>query len=746
MKRILIFSIILILSLLQVNGQNSFQIKGKDNSSPLVGAIATVKSLTDSHVKHIIADRTGTCVTNLKTPFILQVKHIGYSVLHDTIRNNEQTVYLIPSASTLDEVVITGQYQPQSAKNSVYKVRTIGADRIAAQSANSIQDVLSNELNIQFSRDNATGSSGISLQGLSGQYVKILLDGVPMSGRSGVSNEIDLGQIDVQSIQRIEIVEGPMSVNYGADALAGVINIITKKDIATKLDLNVSLSEETVGKEFGFVDEGIHSPSIKLGYKLTDHWYTQFNARIYRFGGWAGSSEGRQKDWYPKTQYFGGFLTRYTTNKFTVHYRLDYLDETLENLGALNNNNPLKDAFAIDEEYKAERWMHQVQSDWEIGKATLNSVFSYTDYERRTSQFSKNLVTDDETSTIDSEQDTVFYRSIFFRETLNNAISGEWGSMQVGFEGTKEIAGGSTLSTGDKQITDISLFISSEFIIGDLKVRPGVRVTYNSVFETTPTPSINFNYTLTKNTQLRWSYGRGFRTPSIRELYHEFIDANHNIIGSDALKPEYSHSLNIGVSHELKSLSIAVNASGFYNTIDNRITFFFPEAVNQPTTYINQLKYKTLGGNLRGSYKKNDLTIDAGFSYIGLYQRLSEGNEVPSFVFAPELNFRIQNEFKNAFGLKPSLFYKFTGANRNYQLDLDGEPQLNKINGFHFLDATVSKSFKQGISISLGSRNILDVTSVNSSLSGGAHSGGNAQRAISYGRSYFLRINYNLKQ
>ena len=55
-----------------------------------------------------------------------------------------------------------------------------------------------------------------------------------MAGRQGTSNEIDINQIDINSIERIEIVEGPMSVVYGADALAGVINIITKKAAAAE--------------------------------------------------------------------------------------------------------------------------------------------------------------------------------------------------------------------------------------------------------------------------------------------------------------------------------------------------------------------------------------------------------------------------------------------------------------------------------------------------------------------------------
>ena len=120
--------------------------------------------------------------------------------------------------SVLDEVVVTGQYQPQSVKRSVYQVRIISKERIQKQAATKLQDVLNTELNIRFNQDLATGGSNMSMMGLSGQNVKILLDGVPMVGRQGTSNEINVNQIDVNSIERIEIIEGPMSVVYGADA------------------------------------------------------------------------------------------------------------------------------------------------------------------------------------------------------------------------------------------------------------------------------------------------------------------------------------------------------------------------------------------------------------------------------------------------------------------------------------------------------------------------------------------------
>ena len=155
-------------------------------------------------------------------------------------------------------IVSTGQYRPQSVKNSVYQVRVISQEQIKKQAPAKLQDVLNSQLNIRFAQDRATGGSDINMLGLPGQNVKILIDGVPMVGRQGTSNEININQVEVNSIERIEIIEGPMSVIYGADALAGVINIITKKPNRNQVSVIARLQEETVGREYG-IDEGIHN-------------------------------------------------------------------------------------------------------------------------------------------------------------------------------------------------------------------------------------------------------------------------------------------------------------------------------------------------------------------------------------------------------------------------------------------------------------------------------------------------------
>ncbi len=724
--------------------QSTFKVRVSDSFESLVGATAIVTG-SDGATDKLVSDINGEFSTAIEIPFDVEIRFLGFETLTTTISKSGQIVIMKPSSTYLDDIVVTGQFNPQSARNSVYKVQTITSDRIASQNANSLHDILSNELNVKIDRDNATGRSEISLQGLRGQYVKVLIDGIPAVGKGGVRNDIDLAQFDVQSIERIEIVQGPMAVSYGSDALAGVINIITKKDIDAQLEVSVNIQTETAGSEYSFFDQGIHSPSINTSYKISDRWFTQLTGRYYRFGGWINEALINQPgefDWHPKEQWFGGWLTRYETDRWELYYRLDILDERITNFGDLivpaNGGEPYK----FDEQYNADRYFHQIQSLWRVSDfTTINSVFSYTDYERLSSNF-RNFPLSGVEIPITSGNDTIYYRSFFSRNTIN-LISKKSGSFQVGVESTRETSGGSTLNDGDKHLTDLAIFASAELIFNDLKVRPGIRYSYNSLFESIPTASVNFAYKLGGNTNLRWSYGRGYRAPSIRELFHEFVDSNHNLIGNPDLKPEDSHNFTFNISHQLNSIPLSFQLLSFYNNINNGITILVPIG-NEPTTYTNLTKMNTLGGNIQASYEQGRFTNSVGFSYVGRLQNLRDETGVPEYVFTPEIMSRASYRW-SSINLSLSAFYKFNGSFRQYSL-VEGEPRLASQESYHTLDLNLSKTFIKSIRIGIGARNILNVTTLNATGStGGPHTAG-SNIPVGFGRSYFLTINYQFKK
>ncbi|MEM6379407.1 MAG: TonB-dependent receptor plug domain-containing protein, partial [Bacteroidota bacterium] len=126
----------------------------------------------------------------------------------------------------IPEVVVTAQYAPTDSRNAVQNIRTIKRLAIEQQGANNLEQLLQQDVNIRIRQDLLLGSS-MSLLGIGGENIKIMIDGVPVVGR--LDGNIDISQINLNNIERIEIVEGPMAVSYGTDALGGVINLITKK-------------------------------------------------------------------------------------------------------------------------------------------------------------------------------------------------------------------------------------------------------------------------------------------------------------------------------------------------------------------------------------------------------------------------------------------------------------------------------------------------------------------------------------
>ncbi len=142
------------------------------------------------------------------------------------------------------KLVVTAQFSPKRLDQSIYKVKVIDNSSVEKKGATNLSELISNELNFSPVRDAALGSS-VRIQGLGGEHVKILVDGVPMVGRQ--NGILDLSQINVSSIDHIEIVEGPMSVVYGSNAMAGVINIITKENHRQSLTAGVEGYYETVG-------------------------------------------------------------------------------------------------------------------------------------------------------------------------------------------------------------------------------------------------------------------------------------------------------------------------------------------------------------------------------------------------------------------------------------------------------------------------------------------------------------------
>lgn len=664
-----------------------------------------------------------------------------------------QQVYIRPAEDTtrakeLAEVVVTGQYKPQSAKNSVYQVRTISRKRIQQQGAAKLQDVLNNELNIRFSQDVATGGSDITMMGLKGQNVKILVDGLPMTGRQGTSNEININQIDINTVERIEIVEGPMSVVYGADALAGVINIITKKGGTAKFSVTAKVQEETVGNEYG-ISQGIHNQYAGLTWRHKNWEIGGAFGRNY-FGGWKDTATGRELLWHKKDQLIANGFIGYKKDKFSMRYRVDGLDEIITNPGNfLFYQQVSGETLAQDQEYLTHRLMHQLQSSLFINsKLNVQLQSAYTDYSRQV--FSTTVSEQTGKVSLDmaaGRQSVVDFTGFTLRGIVNYKLSPVF-SFQPGIDINLDGGKGERLKEGSNTVNDYAFFITSEITPSSkINIRPGIRIIRNSVYDAPPViPSLNTKFALLKNLDLRLAYARGFRSPSLRELYFNFFDANHQIIGNPSLKAETSHSFTGSLNWKRttqKEKVYTVILGGFYNNVKNLIDYAV--SASDPNVYIltNVSDSKTAGVNVSSCFRYRQWNITAGGSYTGFYNDYAASDEsLPQMQWSAEANSSIGYTFSKI-GLNANLFYKLTGKRPYYAVNSSQQVVLTQQKGYQLADLTFTKKAFKYLSFNAGIRNLFDVDRITSNYAdGGTHSNGGT-RNIATGRSYFAGLSFN---
>lgn len=649
----------------------------------------------------------------------------------------------------LEQVVVTGQYRPQSAKNSVYQVRTITAERIQKQGAVSLQTVLNNELNIRFSQDLATGGSDITMLGLRGQNVKILVDGLPMTGRQGTSNEININQIDINSIERIEIVEGPMSVVYGADALAGVINIITKKSKAARYSVTARLHEESAGKEYSLFNRGNHNQHIGFTTRYKN-WELGAAFGHNYFGGWKDTAVDRELLWHKKDQLLANAFVGYQKNKFNARYRIDGLDEIITNPGNFLFYQPASgDTLAQDQEYLTQRLMHQLQAAYHVNNdLNFQMQSAYTNYSRQV--FSTTVSKQTGKVSLDTgpgRQSLIRFTGFTLRGTINYRLS-EIFSVQPGIDINLDRGEGERLKAGRNAVDDYAFFLTSEITpTKKINIRPGIRLIKNSVYEAPPVvPSLNTKFALAKNLDLRLAYARGFRSPSLRELYFNFFDASHQIIGNPDLKAETSNSFTASLNWKKISPREVVYTTvlgGFYNHVKNLIDYAV--SANNPNVFqlTNVSDSRTAGVNLNSVAKYKTWNISAGASFTGFYNDYSETDDaLPQLLWSAEVNASVGYTFSKM-GLDVNLFYKFTGKRPYYTTSSSQQIVMGEQKGFHMADFTFSKKAFKYFSFNAGIRNLFDVTRLNNTvINGGVHSSGGT-RNIANGRSFFAGINFN---
>ncbi|WP_209330150.1 TonB-dependent receptor [Lunatimonas salinarum] len=241
----------------------------------------------------------------------IEITAIGYDPLKIQIKEALalSVLRMKEKIGQLEEVVVSATRTDRSVESLPMPVTIIGKSQIQETGGMRLSEVLREQTGLQVVPDHG---SGLQMQGLSSDYILILLDGEPLVGRT--AGTFDLDRIAVSNIERIEVLRGPSSAIYGSEAMAGVINIITKSSqipVSASLDARYrSFNTSDISAEVGinknewsvyayvnrFSTEGFdltpdvigmtqspfqaHTAQFKLGKKF-DKWDLKVNSRFY---------------------------------------------------------------------------------------------------------------------------------------------------------------------------------------------------------------------------------------------------------------------------------------------------------------------------------------------------------------------------------------------------------------------------------------------------------------------------------
>lgn len=736
--------------------QLSLQVNDEHTDNPIEGAHVNFITVSDS--LHAITDATGKVSFTSASSGKLEISHISYlPIIKNITAEKSNTIYMAPLQTGLDEVVVTGHARPVMASQSVRTIRVIDAQRIEQQAAVNLADLLSNDLNFRVSEDAVLGSQ-LSLQGLSGSKIKILVDGVPIIGR--LDGNIDLNQINLNDIERVEVVEGPMAVQYGTDAVAGTINLITKRKATNEVNVNLNGYYETVGR-YNF--DG--SVGIPLG-----KWQGNIGLGRNYFDGYSPDEGGRDFQWNPKGQYFANASLQRRFKKVMARYRFDFFDENIVNYGAVGSMSDLVVPVdtggawyypqALDDRYRTIRVNNALYADYYPREDMKVKAFvAYNYYQRQKETTIKNLHTGEESvfPGTDAQDTTVFAmfssRMFYQHDWIPNKLN-----YQVGYDLSYEENIGQRIAGDFKDIIDLAIFGTAEYKpVKSLNIQPGLRYAYNSRFQAPLISSLALRYQINEKYILRASYGQGFRAPSLKEMYFLFVDENHNILGNEGLKAETSNNyqLSLNYSRTYENASVEASVSGFFNDIKNEIrlvSVITPDSTDNRGLYRNEniARTQTTGGTLTIKTRLYNFHIETGATFIGMKNYLAFDNEAiatgnDGFNFYPQLRFNINYHFKKI-NLRPALFMNYTGERNDLALNSNGDLVTTTFEDYTMAELTLQKGFfKDKLKLTVGAKNLFDVTQIGSSnsLSGGAHSAGSSSIPLSYGRTYFTRLQWS---
>lgn len=680
-------------------------IKGKvlieKGKTPAVGA--NVKIQGTAFGTSVNADGSFIISDLKKGVYSAEISHVGYEthIINNIIVEADSYTFtetiLIESQFRLNEIVITAALNPGVLKDSPTSIEIIGKKEITSFRTSTLSDVMQNQTGIELSYGMGKSVSA-QLNGLSDYHVLVLIDGEKPAGK--VDGAVNLSSIPVNSIEKIEIVKGPMSSIYGSDAIGGVINIFTKNP-SEKTSIFASSTYGTYERidnyfRAGRILDNIFGENSSLGVSIVGGWN--------KFGG-VDYDPGDNFTETPKSDQKNASLkTNLSFNeKFCLNLKGDYLTEEKSwfDKMQMGPSTVLLTDKSLDKKLSVISSANYIFSQNAALKISGN--YSYNDHRFNETSGARNYEDN-------SKEYFQNYKAQLISTVINNSV------LTVGYEFENERLKSDRIIDNNKNYKTNSAFFETEWKYFPFIISVGGRYANNHVYGNFFSPKTGVLVKISDGLSFRASYGKGFRAPSIKELYLDFSMPAGRVLGVPTLQPEKSDGFNFGAQYS-SGTSLWIRANGFYNSLSNLINYYVIASGPPPfiLTYQNILKAKIYGFDADINYAPlKTVMITLGYNHTTAKD--NDGNRL-LFRTPNSINFKIDCAYEPLdanFSLRGRWFDKKPVTDEETNLNIYSAGGANvllfNVPAYAIFDFTFSKKLFVNFEIFAGINNIENKT------------------------------------
>ncbi|RKR84798.1 vitamin B12 transporter [Mucilaginibacter gracilis] len=592
----------------------------------------------------------------------------------------------------LNEVVVTASRSAKKLSDIGRVVTVISSQEINRSQGKTLPQLLNTVAGITFSgaQNNIGISSSVFLRGATTGNTLILIDGFPVNNASSIDGSYDLNAFSLDQIDHIEILKGSGSTLYGSDAVAGVINIITKHPQNQDLVGDVQFSGGSYNTFKGSI--GLNGRLNKTGISL--------NFSNLRSDGFAAATDTTGKMGFKKDGYLQQSLSlnlnQYLSNKFTLNGNFQ--------LSANTGDLPYG-AFKDDKDYNynnlflfgglgAKLVLPKGSLLFNVSQNTVwNNFYNSPPDNDSTHSVTQNIgrITNAE---VVLNQALGEYFDITSGGSFKYSNTGQYSLYEQAYYHPKPV---DSYISGNNNISSAytSLFFKSDIFHMEL----GGRYNRHSKYGNNLTYTVNPSVIIANQLKVFITVASAYKAPSLYQLYSQYRNSD--------LKPETTTSYEAGFDWDItKALSFN---TVFYKRKTTNVIYFYTDA-SYKSTYQNGNLEDDQGFESELKYRKNDFTASAYAAYVTGTQTDTKGVDTHNLLRRPRNTYGGNVSYQLIKALSVGVNYKYTGERSDTRfLDVAPYSRVEGLKAYNLFDVHVQASATKNLSLFVDLNNVFNV-------------------------------------